>query len=40
MQTIRIMDPDTRIEGHMKVEITMDEVIASFIENYTQRVDP
>ena len=26
MQTIRIMDPVTRIEGHMKVEITMDEV--------------
>lgn len=26
MATIRIMDPVTRIEGHMKVEITMDEV--------------
>jgi hydrogenase large subunit len=25
MQTIKIMDPVTRIEGHMKVEITMDD---------------
>ncbi|MGD9017711.1 MAG: nickel-dependent hydrogenase large subunit [Desulfobacterales bacterium] len=29
MQTIRIMDPVTRIEGHLKVEITMDSVNGS-----------